>query len=162
FTKTLAMEIQYIGQWGFGLFGERDTNAPVIAADPAHPGFFYFQNQPKVNPSLGTTARPDNRFTAIRTNENSRTSHYNGLLVSAIAASSSACQGWSPTFMAGELGPFGTTFLSPAYASGLGAFDALSGEVVVFPFLNGNMGRDAGMGAPFYKIDLSLHKGFKI
>ena len=101
------MEIQYIGQWGFGLFGERDTNAPVIAADPAHPGFFYFQNQPKVNPSLGTTARPDNRFTAIRTNENSRTSHYNGLLVSATKRFSNHVQfntsyTWSHALTSGE------------------------------------------------------------
>ncbi len=82
FSRTLVGEVQYIGQFGTGLFGERDTNAPVIAADPAHPGFFYFQNQPKVNPALGVSARPDNRFTAVRTNENSRTSQYNGMLVS--------------------------------------------------------------------------------
>jgi hypothetical protein len=82
FGKNLVAEIQYIGQFGSGLFGERDTNYPVIAADPAHPGFFYFQNQPKVNPAGPITARPDNRFLAIRTNENSRTSQYNGMLVS--------------------------------------------------------------------------------
>jgi hypothetical protein len=83
FTPTLTGEIQYIGQFGFGLFGERDRNAPVIAPDPAHPGFFFYQNQPQVDPSRPITARPDNRFLAVRTNENSRTSHYNGLLVSA-------------------------------------------------------------------------------
>jgi hypothetical protein len=82
FGKNLVGEIQYIGQMGSGLFGERDVNAPVIAADPAHPGFFYFQNQAPVDPSLPITARPDNRFTAIRTNENSRTSQYHGMLVS--------------------------------------------------------------------------------
>ncbi|HEU5412337.1 MAG TPA: TonB-dependent receptor [Candidatus Angelobacter sp.] len=82
FGKNLVGEIQYIGQMGSGLFGERDVNAPVIAADPAHPGFFYFQNQAPVDPALGITARPDNRFTAIRTNENSRTSQYHGMLVS--------------------------------------------------------------------------------
>ncbi len=82
FGKNLVGEIQYIGQFGSGLFGERDTNAPVIAADPAHPGFFYFQNQPQVDPTQPITARPDNRFTAVRTNENSRTSQYNGMLVS--------------------------------------------------------------------------------
>jgi len=71
FTNTFSGQIQYIGQFGFGLFGERDTNAPPVIADPAHPGFFYFG------------PRPDPRFLAIRTNENSRTSHYNGLLVSA-------------------------------------------------------------------------------
>jgi hypothetical protein len=70
FSKTLVGEVQYIGQFGFGLFGERDTNAPPVLADPAHPGFFFFGS------------RPDSVFTAIRTNENSRTSHYNGLLAS--------------------------------------------------------------------------------
>ncbi|HET8891185.1 MAG TPA: TonB-dependent receptor [Candidatus Angelobacter sp.] len=70
FTPTLKGEIQYIGQFGFGLFGERDTNAPPLTADPAHPGFFFYG------------PRPNPRFGAIRTNENSRTSHYNGLLVS--------------------------------------------------------------------------------
>lgn len=70
FTPTLKGEIQYIGQFGFGLFGERDTNAPPVTADPAHPGFFFYG------------PRPNPRFGAIRTNENSRTSHYNGLLVS--------------------------------------------------------------------------------
>ena len=71
FTKTFKGEIQYIGQWGFGLFGERDTNAPPVLPDPAHPGFFFYGD------------RPNPRFGAIRTNENSRTSHYNGLVVSA-------------------------------------------------------------------------------
>jgi outer membrane receptor protein involved in Fe transport len=83
FSKTLKGTVQYIGQFGFGLFGERDTNAPVMAADPNNPGFFYYKTQPSVDPTLDPSARPDNRFGAIRTNENSRTSHYNGLLVSA-------------------------------------------------------------------------------
>jgi hypothetical protein len=81
FTKTVKAGIQYIGQFGFGLFGERDVNAPIIAADPAHPGFSYFQLQPQLDPSLPATARPDNRFDAVRTNQNSRTSHYNGMLI---------------------------------------------------------------------------------
>jgi carboxypeptidase family protein/TonB-dependent receptor-like protein len=82
FGKNIVAEIQYIGQFGSGLFGERDTNAPVIKADPAHAGFFYFQNQAPVDPTRPITARPDNRFLAIRTNENSRTSQYNGMLLS--------------------------------------------------------------------------------
>lgn len=71
FTNTLKGSVQYIGQFGFGLFGERDTNAPPLLADPLHPGFFFYG------------PRPNQIFTAVRTNENSRTSHYNGLLVSA-------------------------------------------------------------------------------
>jgi hypothetical protein len=70
FTNTLKGGIQYIGQFGFGLFGERDTNAPPVLPDPAHPDFFFYG------------PRPDASFGAIRTNENSRTSHYNGLVVS--------------------------------------------------------------------------------
>jgi outer membrane receptor protein involved in Fe transport len=70
FSKTFKGEVQYIGQFGFGLFGERDTNAPPELADAAHPGFFFYG------------PRPDQTFGPIRTNENSRTSHYNGLLVS--------------------------------------------------------------------------------
>ncbi|HKW77190.1 MAG TPA: TonB-dependent receptor [Terriglobales bacterium] len=71
FTNTLRAGIQYIGQFGFGLFGERDTNAPPAIADPANPGFFFYG--PRPNPVFGP----------IRTNENSRTSHYNGMVVSA-------------------------------------------------------------------------------
>jgi hypothetical protein len=70
FTPTLKAEVQYIGQFGFGLFGERDTNAPPVLPDPAHPGFFFYG------------PRPNASFGAIRTNENSRTSHYNGMVVS--------------------------------------------------------------------------------
>src|SRR5262249_9253742 len=70
FSRTLVAQLQYIGQFGFGLFGERDVNAAPVIADPAHPGFFYFGN------------RPDSRFTAVRTNENTRTSHFNGMLAS--------------------------------------------------------------------------------
>jgi hypothetical protein len=286
FSRTLSAEIQYIGQFGFGLFGERDRNAPPILADPAHPGFFFFGS------------RPDPRFTAIRTNENSRTSHYNGLLVSATKRFSNHVQfnasyTWShaltsgedffglsepgdPRNIRGELGPafndirhaanfgvvldsgrvtdipvarlltnnlslswvgqlqagrpypfstgtagfangrfFGAgsetqqrpnvlangtistagiaafdqtnalfgpgavaacigagfsagqcagiqnTFLAPAGASALGAEDALTGDIVDFQFVNGNLERDAGKQSPFYRIDLSLKKTIK-
>jgi hypothetical protein len=71
FTRTLKAGVQYIGQFGFGLFGEQDLNAPTLIADPSHPGFFYYGSRP--NPAFG----------AVRTNENSRTSHYNGMVVSA-------------------------------------------------------------------------------
>ncbi len=71
FTKTLVGEILYIGQFGFGLFGERDVNAPPLLPDPAHPGFFFYG------------PRPNQVFAAIRNNENSRTSHYNGMILSA-------------------------------------------------------------------------------
>jgi hypothetical protein len=95
FSRTMSAEIQYIGQFGFGLFGERDRNAPPLLADPAHPGFFFFG------------PRPDPRFTAIRTNENSRTSHYNGLLVSATKRFSNHVQfnasyTWSHALTSGE------------------------------------------------------------
>jgi Carboxypeptidase regulatory-like domain/TonB dependent receptor len=287
FTRTLVGEIQYIGQFGFGLFGERDVNYPVIAADPAHSGFFYFQD------------RPDPRFTAVRTNENSRTSHYNGLLVSATKRLSQHVQfvasyTWSHALTSGEdffglsepgdprniraelgpafndirhaanfnllldsrkvtdrsaarwlandltvgflgqlqsgrpypvstgtagfaserffgvgnetqqrpnvladgtlstagiasstgsnllIGPGGVAaciasgqpaalcnsiqnaFLAPVGASALGAVDSLTGDIVDFRFLNGNVGRDAGRGAPFCRLDVSLQKIFKL
>ncbi|MEK6287652.1 MAG: TonB-dependent receptor [Acidobacteriota bacterium] len=69
--RRLVLDVGYIGVLGFGLFGERDTNFPIIKADPRHPGFFYFGQ------------RPDERLDAVRTNENSRTSAYHGLVVSA-------------------------------------------------------------------------------
>ncbi len=55
------------------------------------------------------------------------------------------------------------TFIAPGDASGLGAVDSLTGtDIVDFPFLNGNLGRDAGRGAGFYKVDISLKKTFRI
>lgn len=287
FTNTFSMELQYIGQFGFGLFGERDVNTPPVIADPAHPGFFFFGD------------RPDQRFTAVRTNENSRTSHYNGMLLSATKRFSKHVQfstsyTWSHAITSGEdffglsepadsvntraeLGPafndirhaanfgvvydtgratdrsilrwftndvgiswigqlqsgrpypfstgtagfangifFGAgnetqqrpdvlpdgtistaglaaadgtnalfgpgavaacitagfpaaqcnsiqnTFLAPAGASALGAIDPITGDVVDFQKVSGNMGRDAGRQSPFYKVDLSLKKTFKI
>ncbi|HEY6968820.1 MAG TPA: TonB-dependent receptor [Candidatus Angelobacter sp.] len=285
-SKTLSAEIQYIGQFGFGLFGERDRNAPPVIADLAHPGFFFFGS------------RPDSRFLAIRTNENSRTSHYNGLLVSATKRYSNHVQfnasyTWSHAITSGEdffglsepadyvnirpeLGPafndirhagnfgvvldsgkvtnmkvvrwftndlgtsfigqiqsgrpypfstgtsgvgasgrfFGTgsetqqrpnvlpngtistagiaafdganalfgpgavaacaaagfpaaqcatiqnTFLAPVADSG--AIDSLTGDPVDFQMVSGTMGRDAGRQSPFYKLDVSLKKEFKM
>jgi len=95
FTNTLKGSAQYIGQFGFGLFGERDLNAPPVLPDPAHPGFFFF----------GT--RPNSQFTAIRTNENSRTSSYNGMLLSVSKNMShhiqfNASYTWSHALTSGE------------------------------------------------------------
>src|SRR5713226_4710963 len=288
FTNTLSGQIQCLGQFGSGLFGERDRNAPPVIADPAHAGFFYFG------------PRPDSRFLAIRTNENSRTSHYNGLLVSATKRFSNhisfvGSYTWSHALTSGEdffglsepgdprniraeLGPafndirhaanmgvqldsgkvtntnglrwftndvglswigqlqsgrpypistgsagfnsnarfFGAgnetqqrpnvlpdgtlsaygvpsadglnahygpngvaacigagfpaaqcnalqnTFNAPADADGRGPIDSLSGDVVDFQQINGNLKGDAGRGSPFYKFDVSLKKTFKI
>jgi hypothetical protein len=287
FSKTMVGEIQYIGQFGFGLFGESDLNAPPVIADPAHPGFFYFGD------------RPDQNFTAIRTNENSRTSHYNGLVVSMSKKLShhvqfDASYTWSHALTSSEdffglsepadyvnirpeLGPafndirhaanmgvildsghmtsnrfagvfgnnlglswvgqlqsgrpyplstgsagfadgrfFGAgsetqqrpnvlpdgtisvaglasafqnnalfgpgavascmaagfsaaqcasiqnTFLAPAGASALGAEDALTGDIVDFQQVSGNVGRDVARGSPFVKFDASIHKTFSV
>jgi hypothetical protein len=95
FTNTLKAGIQYIGQFGFGLFGERDLNHAPLLPDPTHAGFFYF----------GT--RPNSQFAAVRTNENSRTSHYNGLLASVNKNLSrhiqfSASYTWSHALTSGE------------------------------------------------------------
>jgi carboxypeptidase family protein/TonB-dependent receptor-like protein len=72
FGKDIVVGAGYVGVLGFGQFGENDQNFPAIIPDtragvPA--GFFY----------LGP--RPDPRFRAIRTNTNSRTSAYHGLLI---------------------------------------------------------------------------------
>jgi hypothetical protein len=78
-TNSLVAEVGYIGVFGFGLFGERDTNSPIPVVDPAHQGFFYFPAGPTTgDPTLGPNGRPDNRFAGVRTNDNSRTSGYNG------------------------------------------------------------------------------------
>jgi len=78
-TNTFIAEVGYIGVFGFGLFGERDTNSPIVTPDPAHAGFFYFAKGPTTgDPTLPENGRPDNRFTGIRTNDNSRTSAYHG------------------------------------------------------------------------------------
>lgn len=69
-SNSMVMSIGYLGSFGFGQFGEYDTNYPTILKDPAHPGYFY------------TTGRPDPRFGAERTNFSNRTSAYNGLSVS--------------------------------------------------------------------------------
>ncbi len=66
----MVMSVGYMGSFGFGQFGEFDTNYPAILPDPAHPGYFY------------TGPRPDPRFAAERTNFSNRNSAYNGLLVS--------------------------------------------------------------------------------
>ncbi len=78
-TNSLVTEVGYIGVFGFGLYAETDRNFPIIQADPAHPGFSYFPNGPTTgDPTLPADGRPDNRFTGVRTNENTRTSAYHG------------------------------------------------------------------------------------
>jgi hypothetical protein len=276
--RDFALDIGYTGVFGFGLFGERDRNFPTINPDPAHPGFFY----------LGD--RPNPHFAAIRTNENSRTSHYNGMFLqltkrtshhalfnvnytfSKLLASTEdfyglsepgdprniraemarsyndirhlvnfsavfdserlttmhgvnhVVNGWtlgligslqsarpypistgdSPflnaffpglgsetqqrpnvlpdgTLVATNISNGGnntnllvsenghalchcpqTTFLAPAAASGLGPVDTFSLDPVDFQFLNGNLARNVGVGAPFYRFDVSLIKSFRI
>jgi len=288
FTNTLKAGIQYIGQFGFGLFGERDLNAAPLIADPNHPGFFFF----------GT--RPNSQFAAIRTNQNSRTSHYNGMLVNLEKKFSrhiqfNASYTWSHALTSGEdffglsepgdyvntrpeLGPafndirhavnmgvvldsgkmtsnrfagvfannlglswvgqlqsgrpypistgssgFGASgrffgagsetqqrpniaadgtintssiasfdgsnalfgpgavaacitagfptaqcqsiqnaFAPPVGVTNTGAVDIITGDPVTFKTINGNLGRDAGRGSPFYKFDASLHKTINV
>jgi hypothetical protein len=68
-SNSLALNVQYVGAFGFGQFGETDTNSPPVLPDPANPGFFF----------LGP--RPDPRFGPVRTQIGNRTSSYNGLIV---------------------------------------------------------------------------------
>lgn len=285
--RDFALNVQYVGAFGTGQFGERDVNFPNLIADttPGVPaGFFYFGN------------RPDPRFGPIRTNENSRTSQYNGLLVDVTKRMSHHVQfhagytwshtiastedfygvsepgdprnikaeradaqldvrhavnlgavmdteklsqrrglkwlvndwafGWAAQLQSGRPYPvstgdvyfgssgffgignesiqrpnvlpdgtfstagiasaFGTnylvssagvaactgsgqpvcptanTFLAPAGASPDGALDIFSGDVVDFQFVNGNLKRNAGKTDPFYRLDLSITRSFRI
>jgi hypothetical protein len=108
-TPTTAVELNYIGVFGFGLFGEDDLNFPALVPDPAAPGFFL----PLDNGSLtagcpaGFSCRPDPRFLAIRTNQNSRTSHYNAASVGVTRRLASHVQfnlnyTWSKLLTSGE------------------------------------------------------------
>ncbi len=290
FLPSLVLNVQYVGAFGFGQFGERDTNFPPVIADPAHPGFFFFGD------------RPDPRFTAVRTNENSRTSQYNGLIVEVTKRMAHHFQvhggyTWSHTISSTEdffgvsepgdprniraertdaqadirhmanigavidtekltsrsglrwlfndwsfgiftqlqsgrpwpistgdvpfanatffgignesfqrpsvlpdgsittagiadafagfpsgfgnylispnavaacqasgqpVCPTANTFLAPATASPLGAVDAYTGEIVDFQLVNGNLKRNAGRTTPFYRIDLSVTRSFRV
>jgi hypothetical protein len=58
--------------------------------------------------------------------------------------------------------PKPNTFLAPAGASALGAVDALSGDVVDFQQVNGNLKRNAGRTNPYYRTDLSVTRSFHI
>jgi hypothetical protein len=49
-------------------------------------------------------------------------------------------------------------FAPPVGVTFTGAVDAVTGEAVTFSQVNGNVGRDAARGSPFYKFDASLHK----
>jgi hypothetical protein len=277
FGDNFVLNAGYIGVFGFGLFGERDTNFPAILPDPRHPGFFYFGE------------RPDPRFTAIRTNENSRTSSYHGFTLDVTKRFSHHYQFLASYTLSKQLGSsedfygtsepgdpnniraersltqndtrhqgnfgfvydteeltdqgvlkwvvnnwtvgvngqmqsarpypvstgevpyvgtfypgvgaetqqrpnilpdgtlvatniasnFGgnlavsqagaavcncpqTTFLAPAGASQNGAIDSFTGDIVDFQFLNGNLGRNVGLGDPYYRFDVSFVKAFPI
>jgi hypothetical protein len=284
FGRDWLVELGFTGVYGFGLFGERDTNFPVVAPDPAHPGFFYLKD------GQLPSHRPDGRFNAVRTNENTRTSSYNGGYISASKRLSNHYQlnasytlsklltstedffglsepgdprnisaergpafndirhlvnlgavydtetvtqrsivkhllnnwtiglvgslqsgrpypvstGSGPdafSFFPGAgnetqqrpnvlpdgtlittniasadgtnllIGPGGhatcpacpqTTFFAPADASPLGPIDSLTGDLVDFQFLNGNLIRDAGRSRPYYRFDMSFLKAFPI
>src|SRR5438876_808344 len=303
FGRSLMAEVQYVGAFAFHEFGERDLNARQVIADPAHPGFFYWGARPLYHiPGVfdtcadGSQCLPASQFTNVRTQENSRSAHYNGLIVSATKRLSNhfafqAGYTWSHTLTSGEdfyglsepgdprniraefgpayndirhaanfsanfdtakliggnwltrslvnnwvfgfvgqfqsgrpypistgvgaysggrffgigsetnqrpsvlpdgtiaatnistssganlaLGPGGvalcqsfwgaagcpsaTTFLTPNVASAAGAEDSFSGDVVDFQLPSGNLGRNAAVGSPFARLDLSVKKVF--
>lgn len=54
------------------------------------------------------------------------------------------------------------TFLAPAGASTRGAADSITGDIVDFKQLSGNVGRDAGRSLPFKRFDVSLMKAFHV
>jgi hypothetical protein len=55
-----------------------------------------------------------------------------------------------------------TSFDAPAGASASGPVDSFSGNPVDFQFLNGNVARNAGIGPPLYRFDISVTKAFKV
>ena len=92
---SFVYSIGFQGVYGFGLFGETDTNLAKPVADPAHPGFFYLPSD------------PDPRFQAVRTQFNNRNSAYNGLVLTAQKRLSHHVQfqgsyTWSKTLASGE------------------------------------------------------------
>jgi hypothetical protein len=92
---SFVYSIGFQGVYGFGLFGETDTNLAKPVADPLHPGFFYLPSD------------PDPRFKAIRTQFNNRNSAYNGLIATAQKRLSHHVQfqgsyTWSKTLASGE------------------------------------------------------------
>jgi len=111
-------EVQYVGAFGFGMFGERDLNARQIIPDttPGVPsGFFYWgarplyqiPGPPQDGCADGSTCLPGSQFTNVRTQENSRTSSYNGLLASVTKRFTNhvafqAAYTWSHTLTSGE------------------------------------------------------------
>ncbi len=55
-----------------------------------------------------------------------------------------------------------TTWLAPAGASGSGPVDSITGDPVDFQFINGNLGRNAGLTKGLTDFDISLLKSFRI
>jgi hypothetical protein len=55
-----------------------------------------------------------------------------------------------------------TSFDAPAGASASGPVDSFSGNPVDFQFLDGNVARNAGIGPPLYRFDISVTKAFKV
>jgi hypothetical protein len=80
--QSFSVSVGYQGVFGNGLLGETDTNFPTPVSDPNHPGYFYM-------PAAG---RPNSSFDAIRTSISSRTSSYNGLVISSQKRLSHHCQ----------------------------------------------------------------------
>ena len=71
-SNSMVMSVGYMGSFGFGQFGEFDTNYPDHSAGPGTPRVFLYA------PVQARTRRFD---VAERTNFSNRNSAYNGLLV---------------------------------------------------------------------------------
>jgi hypothetical protein len=54
------------------------------------------------------------------------------------------------------------TFLAPADASANGAVDSLTGDIVDFRTITGNLQRDAGVGDHYTRFDISVIKAFRL
>jgi len=135
FTRTL------VNNWVFGFVGQYQSGRPYPI-------------------STGVGAYSGGRFFGIGAETNQRPSV---LADGTIVATNVSSRGGNLA-----VGPNGavmcgcpqTTFLAPAGASAAGALDSFSGDVVDFQMPSGNLERNAGLGSPFYRTDVSIRKVF--
>jgi hypothetical protein len=138
-----------------GIIGQFQGGRPY----PVSTGTAGFSNALFFGAGNETQQRPSVLANGSLTTRNIPSSSGSNLAIS--QAGVSACTAAFPT-MAAQCQATQTTFLAPAGASTKGALDSITGDVVDFQFLNGNLERDAGLSPGFYQLDLSLTKAFRV
>ena len=135
-TRTL------VNNWVFGFVGQFQSGRPYPI-------------------STGVGEYSGGRFFGIGSETNQRPSVLaDGTIVATnISTSSGANLAVGPNGAA-ACGCPQTTFLAPPGASAAGASDSFSGDVVDFQMPSGNLERNAALGSPFARLDLSVKKVF--